>query len=1384
MIKCPEVAVLESRGWTAEVTAHVAGCGSCKLVMELIEERSQAAASRDRRVECAKFEALLAVRVAGGIGTIAAGMLDEHLEECDECRAIAETMAPTNDRTEDQTTLVTIERSAYALGPEVARGGMGRIVSARDLRIGRPVAVKELLANTSTQAARFEREARVTARLQHPGIVPIYEIGRWANGTPFYSMRMVAGRTLRAELADRKTVAARLALLTAVITATEAVAFAHANRVIHRDLTPSNIMVGEYGETVVIDWGLAKNFGDETLPTADDDVVDAGPYRRDPSAPDDLTVDGAIIGTASYMPPEQAAGDRVDARADVYALGAVLYHVLVGQAPYRGRNEAVLAAVTAGPPPKLSVEAPRDLVSIVEKAMARDPADRYPSARELAAELTAFQAGRLVEAHRYSRGELLRRWLRRRRGLVIAALASVVALVVAGSVAIVGIVRERNRAEAGEAEATQQRGSAETAAAELLEDSGRQELLAGHPTRAAVWLSASYSAGNQRPALRFLLGRAMSSLEARERELHCDSPLGRPDVSPDDKTVLASCGSTVQIWRVEDGAVVMSLSAPGIRWRQAAFSHDGHAVVAWNDDGNVEVWDSSTGARRISLVGHRGRIHYASFSQDDRLIVTSGGDRTVRVWDATTGSELRRLDISSAAPGAVRAGFLGPGHAIVSTSSDGMISLWDGDTGSLARSLSTGSLVVSADLTGSTLERGVACGADGVARMWDLVHGRVVGAFAGHADVIWTCKLSPDRTRLLTTSGDGTAKVWDLASGRLVQTVAPGGVVNAGAFSRDGRRIVTGVLGSGVQVWDVATGALLGADDGANVESDTVRLVGDRIFAADGSTLRIWNRLGDRAEVRRFSAPAGTEIFTSGDFSGERVVLSSPTGLGVWDVEHDRAVPHLLVRLPAASTRTRLAARSAGGIAVIGLADGATVAALPVVGEITEVEVSADGRRVLANGPTGVTIWDVERSAELARWSPEWHVGNLSDDGELVVAWREPSDRDPYAEIWRLSPPARIQTLAIGRDVIWNAQFSRDHKRLIAKQGAQLVGAVSIWDLSTGQRTRVIPGALTLRLDATGDQAAISFAHRHEIWRVKDAVRLATIPDLGYVTTVDTTADGAFVGVVEAVTATYDLLDASDGRVLESMPAPRVSVVSAEGYNIGTGLITFASDSSRAMISTRPNAMWFTVAREQRTPVEVAQIVALRARWRLEGTKLIERAEARLTLKGVATRLGKPVAGATIHVVVAADFFTGGFTVLSAADGSFVVDDLPSAPVTVDAASIALGAFARPRPVTLAGTNDRVVIEMDLAGSVEGRVVDATGAPVADIEVFANCQALGDSGNAVTDRDGRFTIGALAGGGAYELKLHHFQTIVAADAPSVTVRDGNDHVRGVEIRVR
>ena len=377
---------------------------------------------------------------------------------------------PTTTRTAgdaaDLTRAVTIDRDMYALGAEIARGGMGRIVAARDRRLGREVAIKEVLRRDPRVERRFEREIRITARLQHPAIINVLEAGVWPTGEPFYVMKKVEGRSLDAAIDATRSIRERLGLLSHVSAVADALAYAHSRRVIHRDLKPANVLVGAFGETVVIDWGLAKDLT-ETNASGDDHADWIGDQDSDRSgapsagdatasvAPDDvpsgiddragLTRAGSAIGTPAYMPPEQACGDTVDERADVYALGAMLYHVLGGQAPYadEGSAAAVIAAVTRrSPRPLRSLEPdlPRDLVTIVEKAMAREPGDRYENAGTLAHDLKRFETGQLVRAHEYSAAALVRRWMRRNRGIVATAgVAVVIALVGAG----LFLVRER-----------------------------------------------------------------------------------------------------------------------------------------------------------------------------------------------------------------------------------------------------------------------------------------------------------------------------------------------------------------------------------------------------------------------------------------------------------------------------------------------------------------------------------------------------------------------------------------------------------------------------------------------------------------------------------------------------------------------------------------------------------------------------------------------------------------------------------------------------------------------------------------------------------------------------------------------------------------------------
>jgi len=363
----------------------------------------------------------------------------------------------------DYTVLIDVEPSHYVRDRELARGGMGRIIVARDRRLGREVAIKELYAPTEELKQRFEREVRITARLQHPATVSVLEAGVWPTGDPFYAMTLISGRPLDKVIAASPTVDERFGLIASVIAVADAIAYAHDRKIVHRDLKPANVLVGDFGETVVIDWGLAKD-----LTAVGPEVESVRPSVRklatQSGSGGGATEHGAVLGTPAYMPPEQAEGDPVDERADVYALGALLYHVLAGEAPYTGRTaDSVLADVISGPPPALASrvpQAPPDLVTIVEKAMARTPADRFPTAKELVAELRRFQTGQLVASHRYSARELVRRWVHKHRATLAVAAVAVISLVVVGVVSVSNVVRERETAKGAQAVAEQQRALA------------------------------------------------------------------------------------------------------------------------------------------------------------------------------------------------------------------------------------------------------------------------------------------------------------------------------------------------------------------------------------------------------------------------------------------------------------------------------------------------------------------------------------------------------------------------------------------------------------------------------------------------------------------------------------------------------------------------------------------------------------------------------------------------------------------------------------------------------------------------------------------------------------------------------------------------------------
>ncbi|MGZ6059563.1 MAG: protein kinase domain-containing protein, partial [Myxococcaceae bacterium] len=264
---------------------------------------------------------------------------------------------------------------------------------------------------------------------------------------PFLAMKRSTGLPLDRAIAAAAGLEARLGLLPSVLAACNAVAYAHAAGVIHRDLKPSNVLLGEFDETLVADWGLAKELSAAAETTSG--TPNELPEGSEGSG--DLTVAGGTLGTPAYMPPEQARGEPADARSDVWALGAMLHHVVSGAPPYGGDSAAaILARVREGPPPSLRTttpEAPAELASIVDRALAYTPADRYPDASALADELRAHLAGQRVRAHAYTPRELARHWIRRHRTLVRVGAASLAVLLAGGTFSLWRIVREKRRAE-------------------------------------------------------------------------------------------------------------------------------------------------------------------------------------------------------------------------------------------------------------------------------------------------------------------------------------------------------------------------------------------------------------------------------------------------------------------------------------------------------------------------------------------------------------------------------------------------------------------------------------------------------------------------------------------------------------------------------------------------------------------------------------------------------------------------------------------------------------------------------------------------------------------------------------------------------------------------
>ncbi|WP_224364028.1 WD40 repeat domain-containing serine/threonine protein kinase [Hyalangium versicolor] len=973
----------------------------------------------------------------------------------------------------------------YELSEEFAHGGIGRILRARDLRLSRPVAIKELLLPHGDADARFVAEAFITARLQHPAIVPVYDAGRKPSGEPFFAMKLVSGRSLADVIALTKTLEERLALLPHVLAVAEAIAYAHTERIIHRDLKPANVLVGPFGETVVIDWGLAKDLAHKLSEPV---VAAASPGSQE----SDLTLRGAVMGTPTYMPPEQALGHPVDERADVYALGAILYHLLAGTKPYdSGSSQEVLAQVVQGPPEPLDKRQrgiPADLLAIVAKAMSREPAGRYATARELAEDLRRFETGQIVRAHEYSWQERGRRFARRHRAVVAVTAVALLVLTGIGTVSILGIMAARDQAELKQAEAEQARQEALMRADELILQHARSAV-ERNPNAAIDWLRSLSSGFTHWSAVRTIAADAQARGFATVLRGHHQT-VNEVLFLPDSEHVLSSSDDyTVRIWSVKQKKVERVLSGHSDEVWHMALAPQGELLATGSKDRTLRLWDLATGQSRPPL-SHAGPVDGMAFTPDGRQVITTcRGDDLLHVWDVATGTLVRAFKTG-----------LGPlsqfelsrdgRYALVRALQSPRAQLWDLEHGT-SRMLEHGGTVVTLAIS----PRGdlAATGAlDETLHVWDLRtgQGRVLGKQPGSP---FSLAFSPDGTRLGVGSAEGQLLLWNLGTGQNQLLGGHEGRISQVRFSRDGNLLATSSDDRSARLWDLTTGqsrVLRGPEGSAYA----LALSPDERWVAVGSYDTTVRLFAVNTEANRILAKSRASLHT---------LLASPDGQHLAAMDAEGAL-HLLAvgsgtdtLLEEISTRERPAlqfspdgqwlavGKETGPVRLWNMATGQLSRQLEGhTAAVTALLFRRDGLQLAtADAKGGVRLWELGSGQARALESHEREVCQLafSPDGQRLAS----GSTDGEIQLWNLAT-GTFQALRDHGDAVRHLIFSPDGQRLIS---ASLDHTLRIWDLATGgnRRTDISGSGVQQVLLSQDGELLISASLRDSSLRLWDA---------------------------------------------------------------------------------------------------------------------------------------------------------------------------------------------------------------------------------------------------------------------------------------------------------
>ncbi len=1025
--------------------------------------------------------------------------------------------------------VMPIRLGDFRIVREIGRGGMGIVYEAEQESLRRRVALKVLPAGSLLEQQlrqRFQREARAAARLHHTNIVPVFGVGE-EGGQLYYVMQLINGLgldrvlteirrqhwpgtpTIKATLSqplpangefstvdvarsffacDGHTkpacVSAQPAMQGSSPAATlscpgqsywkavarlgaqvaEALDYAAGQGVLHRDIKPSNLLLDVQGNVWVTDFGLAK--------------VTAGE--------EGLTLTGDVVGTLRYLAPERFAG-LADIRSDIYSLGLTLYEMLVHRPAFAEIDRSKLIhQLTHEEPwtPRRWVPAiPRDLETVILKAIARDPAHRYQTAGELAADLRRFEGGHPVLARRVSARERLWRWCKRNPSLASLATAVFVLLAAVAIVASVGYLWTKSalsQTEIHRQEAVRQREAAVAAERKAEEEAGRSlhqwyaasinlmqlawdnsemdrlhALLAeteAYPHRGFEWyywqrlchLQLHTFIGHRAPLTsvawspngKFLAtgsadGTAKIWPACGGRELLTlrghSSGVTSLSWSPDGRRLAtASLDGTAKVWETAEGRQQLTLNEHEDRVTSVSWSPNGERLATASKDGTAKIWDAATGCCLFTLKGHTSGLTSASWSPDGKRLATGSehGDGTTKLWDVDAGREWKTFK------GQVGVGSVSwspDGERLAAGYEDGTTQVWDlsGDQEPLMlRAHRSGVVAVSWSANSQQLATG---SANGTAKVWNALSGRELFTLRAHSKGVACLSWSPDGNQLATASIDGTAKIWPASDGRELLTLrGHKGDALSVAWSPDGKRLATGGghRDQTIKVWDADGGreplALKGHT--AGVESLAWSPDGKRLAtASEDGTAKVWNLDGD-GEPITLQGHASIVHCVSWSPDGRRVVTGGDAGKAcIWD--------------PV--TGDRIFSLQGQGSAV------------------ASVAWSPDGTRLATGNADGTAkVWDANDGRELltikrhrkAIWSVSW-----SPDGRQIAT----GSFDSTAKVWQAADGQELATLKGHTAPVMSVSWSPDGRRLATGSDD---GTAKVWELFGGRELLTLKG--------------------------------------------------------------------------------------------------------------------------------------------------------------------------------------------------------------------------------------------------------------------------------------------------------------------------------------